>query len=314
MSELNSHLENQLRLLQLKGIISCYQDLSERAAQCNLGYEEYLSLLLEEEIKRKTEGTVKTKIAKARFPFLKTLEEFDFNFQPALNQKEVSRLGSLEFIENRENLLFLGPPGVGKTHLAVAMGIKACIAKYRVVFIPAQKLLEDLMFSLREGSLTERLLGYSRLNLLIIDELGYMPVNKEQANLLFQLISLRYERGSIILTSNYNFDDWGAIFSDQVAAAAIIDRLVHHARLFYINGASFRLKGKLKENRVAAKKNQAGEKGMTAASGSLESRYVTSGDGITGTDDGHGDRENTSPKGVTSDGAIPNTEEEMDAQ
>lgn len=253
MNKLNNHLENQLRTLKLKGIVSCYQELSERAARSNLSYEEYLTLLLEEEIKRKDEGTVKTKINKARFPFLKTLEEFDFSFQPALNQKEVSRLSSLEFIENKGNLLFLGPSGVGKTHLAVALGIKACVAKYRVVFISAQKLLEELMLSLKEGSLTEKLLSYGRLNLLIIDELGYMPVSKEQANLLFQLISLRYERGSIILTSNYNFDEWGVIFSDQVVAAAIIDRLVHHARIFYINGASYRLKDKLKKTRVNGK-------------------------------------------------------------
>ncbi|MCL6479756.1 MAG: ATP-binding protein [Peptococcaceae bacterium] len=113
VNELNKHLENQLRALKLKGIVSCYQELSARAVKSNLSYEEYLSLLLEEEIKRKNEGTVKTKINKARFPFLKTLEEFDFGFQPALNQKEVSKLSSLEFIENKENLLFLGPPGVG---------------------------------------------------------------------------------------------------------------------------------------------------------------------------------------------------------
>ncbi|MCS5694885.1 ATP-binding protein [Desulfofundulus thermocisternus] len=120
------------------------------------------------------------------------------------------------------------------------------MAKYRVVFITAQKLLEELMLSARDGSLADKLLSYSRLNLLIIDELGYMPVSKEQANLLFRLVSMRYEKGSIILTSNYNFNEWGEIFSDQVVAAAIIDRLVHHARIFYINGTSYRLKGKLK--------------------------------------------------------------------
>jgi DNA replication protein DnaC len=245
VSKIDSHLEEQLRTLKLKGIITCYKELSEKATKSNLSYEEYFSLLLEEEIKRKNEGSVKSKINKARFPFLKTLEEFDFGFQPGLAQKEVIKLSSLSFIDNKENVLFLGPPGVGKTHLSVALGIKACMAKYRVSFVSAQKLLEELMLSTKDGSLTERLLSYSRLNLLIIDELGYMPVSKEQANLLFQLISIRYERGSIILTSNYSFDDWGGIFSDHVVAAAIIDRLVHHAKIFYVNGASYRLKDKL---------------------------------------------------------------------
>jgi DNA replication protein DnaC len=161
-----------------------------------------------------------------------------YNFRIALT--------SLDFVEKKENIVFLGPPGVGKTHLSVALGIKACMAKYRVAFITAQKLLEELLLSAKDGSLLDKLLGYSRLNLLIIDELGYMPVSKEQANLLFRLVSMRYEKGSIILTSNYNFNEWGEIFSDQVVAAAIIDRLVHHARIFYINGTSYRLKGKLK--------------------------------------------------------------------
>ncbi|WP_338825347.1 IS21 family transposase ISEc62 [Moorella humiferrea] len=245
-NKLTAYLESQMQALKLKGMLAHYQEITEKASQNNLSYTEYLSLLFEEELKRKNEGTVKTKINKARFPFIKTLEEFDFSFQPSIREKEIIALSSLDFVEKKENIIFLGPPGVGKTHLSVALGIKACMAKYRVVFITAQKLLEELLLSAKDGSLLDKLLGYSRLNLLIIDELGYMPVTKEQANLLFRLVSMRYEKGSIILTSNYNFNEWGEIFSDQVVAAAIIDRLVHHARIFYINGTSYRLKGKLK--------------------------------------------------------------------
>lgn len=245
-NKLTAYLESQMQALKLKGMLAHYQEITEKASQNNLSYTEYLSLLFEEELKRKNEGTVKTKINKARFPFIKTLEEFDFSFQPSIREKEIIALSSLDFVEKKENIIFLGPPGVGKTHLSVALGIKACMAKYRVVFITAQKLMEELLLSSKDGSLLDKLLGYSRLNLLIIDELGYMPVTKEQANLLFRLVSMRYEKGSIILTSNYNFNEWGEIFSDQVVAAAIIDRLVHHARIFYINGTSYRLKGKLK--------------------------------------------------------------------
>lgn len=249
MNEVTVRLESQMRALKLKGMLSYYREFSERAAQGKLQYEEYLSLLLEEELRGKTERSVKTKIHKARFPFIKTLDAFDFSFQPSLGEKEILKLSSLDFIEKKENLIFLGPPGVGKTHLAAAFGIKACSAKYRVLFITAQKLIEDLMLSVKDGTITSKLLAYSRLNLLIIDELGYMPITKEQANLLFQLVSVRYEKGSIILTSNYNFEDWGQIFQDNVVAAAIIDRIVHHARIFFINGSSYRLKSKLGKNR-----------------------------------------------------------------
>jgi len=247
MSELCRQIEGHMRALKLKGMIPVYRDLSERATAGNLQYEEYLALLLEEEVKRKTENSVKAKITKSRLPYLKTLEEFDFSYQPGLKEKEVIRLSSLEFIEQKGNVLFLGPPGVGKTHLSVGLAMKACIARYRVVFMTAQHLIEDLMLSKKDGSIVEKLMAYSRLNLLIIDELGYMPITREQANLLFQLISMRYEKGAIILTSNYNFDEWGKVFEDNIVASAIIDRLVHHASIFYITGSSYRLKNKLKK-------------------------------------------------------------------
>jgi len=247
MSELTKQIEEQMKALKLKGMLPVYKELSDRATKGKLQYEEYLALLLEEEIKRKTEGSIKAKIAKAKFPFVKTVEGFDFSFQPNLKEREVIRLSSLDFIGQKDNIIFLGPPGVGKTHLSIGLGIKGCIAKYRVLFTSAQRLIEELMLSQRDGSLIGRLMAYSRLHLLIIDELGYMPIKREQANLLFQLISLLYEKVSIILTSNYNFDEWGRIFEDSVVASAIIDRLVHHASIFYINGSSYRVKDKLKK-------------------------------------------------------------------
>jgi len=134
-NKLTAYLESQMQSLKLKGMLTHYQEITEKASQNNLSYTEYLSLLFEEELKRKNEGTVKTKINKARFPFIKTLEEFDFSFQPSIREKEIISLSSLDFVEKKENIIFLGPPGVGKSHLSVALGIKACMAKYRVVFI-----------------------------------------------------------------------------------------------------------------------------------------------------------------------------------
>lgn len=247
MNEINKNIESHLKYLKLSGIMLVYEELSLKATKSKLMYEEYLLLLLEEEIKRKQDASVKSKIISAKFPFVKTIEEFDFSFQPDFKEKEIIRLSGLGFIENKENVIFLGPPGVGKTHLAIGLGIKACIQKYRVIFISAAKLLEDLLISSKNGTLVNKLLMYSRFNLLIIDELGYMPIVKEQANLLFQLISMRYEKGSIILTSNYNFDDWSKVFDDNIVASAIIDRLVHHSSLFYINGSSYRIKDKIRK-------------------------------------------------------------------
>ena len=248
MNEIHKNIQSYLKSLKLSGIEPIYEELSLKATKSKLRYEEYLLLLLEEEIKRKQESSVKSKIISAKFPFVKTIEEFDFSFQPDFKEKEVIRLSGLEFIENKENVIFLGHPGVGKTHLAIGLGIKACVQKYRVIFISASKLIEDLLISSKNGTLVNKLLMYSRFNLLIIDELGYMPIVKEQANLLFQLISMRYEKGSVILTGNYNFDEWSKVFDDNIVASAIIDRLVHHSSLFYINGSSYRIKDKIRKN------------------------------------------------------------------
>jgi DNA replication protein DnaC len=209
MNETRAHVEELLRTLKLRAVLAMYEETTEKAAKNNLQYEEYLVALLEEEVKRREEASIKAKVSKAKFPFIKTMEAFDFSFQPGLKERKVINLASLQFIEKQENIIFLGPPGVGKTHLSVGIGVKACMARYRVLFTSAQKLIEELVIAQRDGSLMEKLLFYSRLHLLIIDELGYMPVTREQANLLFQLISIRYERGSTILTSNYVFDEWG---------------------------------------------------------------------------------------------------------
>ena len=242
---MQSRLETQLKALSLRKVLVHYESEAQRAAGEKLSYEEYLARLIEMEAMDKLERSVHAKLLKARFPTLKTLEEFDFSFQPGLNEKEIIALSSLAFVEKKENVLLLGPPGVGKTHLAIALGVKACTAKYRVLFVRCQDLLHQLSAAKAAGRLGNCLLSFSYLHLLVIDELGYLPIEREQANLLFQLVSSRYEKGSIALTSNYGFEDWAEIFSaDQVVAAAIIDRLVHHSHIFAINGNSFRMKPK----------------------------------------------------------------------
>jgi len=243
---INNQIESHARELSLKSILENYEKVADKATKSKLTYQEYLVLLLEMEVKRKLENSTNTKLIKSKFPFTKTIDEFDFTFQPNLPEKEIIRLSSLSFIEEKSNAIFLGPPGVGKTHLSVGLGVKACLARYRVLFVTLKKLLEELYIAQIEGTLAEKLLFYSRLHLLIIDELGYMPITKLHANLLFQLVSARYEKGAIILTSNYVFDDWGQVFEDTVVAGAIVDGLIHHSSVFYINGSSYRLKDKIK--------------------------------------------------------------------
>jgi DNA replication protein DnaC len=240
---------HRLRLYQVE------QELTarlEQAAKTELSYADFLDQLLACEIDTKTHKHHQMRIAMARFPFQKTLESFDFKFQPSIDPKLVRELATGRYIQSGDNVLLLGPPGVGKTHLAVALGMKACEQGVRTLFITATALITTLGKALAEGRLEERLRLLSQPQLLICDEIGYLPIDRQGANLFFQLVSRRYERGSIIITSNQSLGAWGEVFGDPIIASAILDRLLHHSITINIKGESFRLKEKRRAGLLGA--------------------------------------------------------------
>jgi DNA replication protein DnaC len=231
--------------------------LLQDAAARELAYADFLGQVLAEEVAAKTSKNVTMPTAMARFPFVKPLETFDFSYQPSIDKKQVLTLASCHFIEHGDNVLVLGPPGVGKSHLAVALGLKAIACGYRVLFSTAANLIATLTKAHAEGRLDEKLKFYTTPRLLIIDEIGYLRIERLGANLFFQLISRRYERGPMILTSNQSFAAWGDVFGDRVIATAILDRLLHHAMTLNIGGSSYRLKEKLKAGLVRTEEAEA---------------------------------------------------------
>jgi DNA replication protein DnaC len=211
-----------------------------------MGYLDFLDLVLSEELAVREDRRFRSGLRTSKLPHHKTLDEYDFSFQPDLDPRKIKDLATLSFVEAKANAALLGPPGVGKTHIAVALAVAACRAGYSIYFTTLDDMVRHLKTAKAAGRLVNKLGTYLRPSVLVVDEVGYQPLERAEANLVFQVISKRYEKGSIILTSNKTFGEWGQVFGDEVLATAILDRLLHHCEVVSINGNSYRLKNRLK--------------------------------------------------------------------
>jgi DNA replication protein DnaC len=242
----NERLQEAFRQFGWSRIPEVIYTHAEEAAAHNISYLEFLDKLLQEELAAKRDRFIRMRTRMAHLPYHKTLDQFDFSFQPSIDERRIRDLAALRFIENQENLIFLGPPGVGKTHLAVALAIEALKQRYIVYFTTAHDMIQILQQAYQNHIIKQKVKMFTKPHLLVIDEIGYRKMDEAAAHFFFQIISERYETGSVILTSNKSYGAWGEIFGDSVLATAILDRLLHHSTTINIKGESYRIREKKK--------------------------------------------------------------------
>lgn len=238
-------LNQGLRRLKLRRIREVLEDYNRLAVTKQLSYLDFLAGLVQEEIQARNESQYSKRLKAARLPAHKIIEDFDFGFQTSVSRQEVLELARLRFIAEHENCILVGPPGVGKTHLAIALGMKAIEAGFRVYFTSVQDLIDDLYATLADNSFRSRMRSLLTNDLIILDELGFLPMDSTASNHLFQVVAQAYERRSLIVTSNRPFQEWGSVFASATIATATLDRLLHHAHVLNLQGDSYRLKGHL---------------------------------------------------------------------
>ena len=238
---------NILNDLELYGLKNNLSNDIDYITNNKLSFLEGLNRFLKNEVKYREINRAEANIKIAHFPYLKEIKDFDFDYQPSINKDVIKDLETLRFIEEKKNILFIGSPGVGKTHLATSLGIEAARKRNSVYFISCNDLITNLSRAFKENRLESKIKFYCKYKLLIIDEIGYLPITKDEANMFFQLIAKRYENKPTIITTNQPFSKWGEVFGDTTIASAIIDRLVHHSVIINIKGKSYRIKDLIQE-------------------------------------------------------------------